>query len=143
MLRRPPRSTLTDTLFPYTTLFRSQRPSGDRLAYRAQRLGEEVEGVALGQIAGLHIDGGKAMVIALQGGDQHVGEIAAGLPVEAAHDADIDRDDSAVGPPPHVAPVLNAVAQAVAEHLVDEDVGCLGETSRSIGGGGQQPPTVR
>src|SRR3546814_16956065 len=25
MLRRPPRSTLTDTLFPYTTLFRSVR----------------------------------------------------------------------------------------------------------------------
>src|SRR3546814_14784412 len=25
MLRRPPRSTRTDTLFPYTTLFRSQR----------------------------------------------------------------------------------------------------------------------
>src|SRR3546814_5334550 len=24
MIRRPPRSTLTDTLFPYTTLFRSQ-----------------------------------------------------------------------------------------------------------------------
>src|SRR3546814_3267314 len=27
MIRRPPRSTRTDTLFPYTTLFRS-RPSG-------------------------------------------------------------------------------------------------------------------
>src|SRR3546814_15746010 len=26
MLRRPPRSTRTDTLFPYTTLFRSMRP---------------------------------------------------------------------------------------------------------------------
>src|SRR3546814_3535205 len=26
MLRRPPRSTRTDTLFPYTTLFRSRRP---------------------------------------------------------------------------------------------------------------------
>src|SRR3546814_19355072 len=26
MLRRPPRSTRTDTLFPYTTLFRSYRP---------------------------------------------------------------------------------------------------------------------
>src|SRR3546814_1092510 len=26
MLRRPPRSTLTDTLFPYTTLFRSRAP---------------------------------------------------------------------------------------------------------------------
>src|SRR3546814_14729860 len=25
MIRRPPRSTLTDTLFPYTTLFRSER----------------------------------------------------------------------------------------------------------------------
>src|SRR3546814_18107014 len=30
MIRRPPRSTRTDTLFPYTTLFRSERPgSGD------------------------------------------------------------------------------------------------------------------
>src|SRR3546814_8655781 len=27
MIRRPPRSTRTDTLFPYTTLFRSQRES--------------------------------------------------------------------------------------------------------------------
>src|SRR3546814_7375229 len=26
MLRRPPRTTLTDTLFPYTTLFRSEAP---------------------------------------------------------------------------------------------------------------------
>src|SRR3546814_19619462 len=26
MIRRPPRSTLPDTLFPYTTLFRSPRP---------------------------------------------------------------------------------------------------------------------
>src|SRR3546814_3086421 len=30
MIRRPPRSTRTDTLFPYTTLFRSRRrPDGD------------------------------------------------------------------------------------------------------------------
>src|SRR3546814_19613125 len=28
MIRRPPRSTPTDTLFPYTTLFRSQHRSG-------------------------------------------------------------------------------------------------------------------
>src|SRR3546814_19667588 len=33
MIRRPPRSTRTDTLFPYTTLFRSDRNSlGDRMA---------------------------------------------------------------------------------------------------------------
>src|SRR3546814_14560538 len=32
MIRRPPRSTRTDTLFPYTTLFRSiERPDGTRL----------------------------------------------------------------------------------------------------------------
>src|SRR3546814_9874206 len=29
MIRRPPRSTRTDTLFPYTTLFRSQRIPGE------------------------------------------------------------------------------------------------------------------
>src|SRR3546814_10232060 len=36
MIRRPPRSTRTDTLFPYTTLFRSRRacrtPDGRRTA---------------------------------------------------------------------------------------------------------------
>src|SRR3546814_6693271 len=30
MIRRPPRSTRTDTLFPYTTLFRSQRDGAER-----------------------------------------------------------------------------------------------------------------
>src|SRR3546814_4064582 len=31
MIRRPPRSTRTDTLFPYTTLFRSDRSGAGRL----------------------------------------------------------------------------------------------------------------
>src|SRR3546814_10538981 len=31
MIRRPPRSTLTDTLFPYTTLFRSHDPKANLL----------------------------------------------------------------------------------------------------------------
>src|SRR3546814_15818910 len=30
MIRRPPRSTRTDTLFPYTTLFRSRQSGGNR-----------------------------------------------------------------------------------------------------------------
>src|SRR3546814_10474318 len=39
MIRRPPRSTRTDTLFPYTTLFRSQsRPDVLRLGRRGARL---------------------------------------------------------------------------------------------------------
>src|SRR3546814_9744849 len=33
MIRRPPRSTRTDTLFPYTTLFRSWRPGLAELAH--------------------------------------------------------------------------------------------------------------
>src|SRR3546814_2921637 len=32
MIRRPPRSTRTDTLFPYTTLFRSKEPRCQRIA---------------------------------------------------------------------------------------------------------------
>src|SRR3546814_4221823 len=36
MLRRPPRSTRTDTLFPYTTLFRSQLHIGQGAAARAE-----------------------------------------------------------------------------------------------------------
>src|SRR3546814_20018350 len=32
MIRRPPRSTRTDTLFPYTTLFRSSGPLNQRCA---------------------------------------------------------------------------------------------------------------
>src|SRR3546814_6631642 len=44
MIRRPPISTRTDTLFPYTTLFRSRHPcvecggqAGGRLPERAER----------------------------------------------------------------------------------------------------------
>src|SRR3546814_7970542 len=37
MIRRPPRSTRTDTLFPYTTLFRSPRPAHRRRAAGAAR----------------------------------------------------------------------------------------------------------
>src|SRR3546814_4008526 len=40
MIRRPPRSTRTDTLFPYTTLFRSRRGRSQRhgRAHRGHRL---------------------------------------------------------------------------------------------------------
>src|SRR3546814_6374328 len=43
MIRRPPRSTRTDTLFPYTTLFRSARDGAleDDVGRLAQDLGPE------------------------------------------------------------------------------------------------------
>src|SRR3546814_3820241 len=42
MIRRPPRSTRTDTLFPYTTLFRSV-PVGDRGERVRHRPGERAD----------------------------------------------------------------------------------------------------
>src|SRR3546814_1224805 len=39
MIRRPPRSTRTDTLFPYTTLFRSTAPAGPALPRRGAARG--------------------------------------------------------------------------------------------------------
>src|SRR3546814_19893110 len=46
MIRRPPRSTRTDTLFPYTTLFRSV--DGDRIEDRPVELEDcAVHGVSL------------------------------------------------------------------------------------------------
>src|SRR3546814_11485353 len=36
MIRRPPRSTRTDTLFPYTTLFRSPAPERAALRFAAE-----------------------------------------------------------------------------------------------------------
>src|SRR3546814_2919970 len=45
MIRRPPRSTRTDTLFPYTTLFRSHRP-------HAQPIGGPAGPLDGGRVAG-------------------------------------------------------------------------------------------
>src|SRR3546814_12822830 len=44
MIRRPPRSTRTDTLFPYTTLFRSSEATGPR-GWLRNRL-ETIDGTA-------------------------------------------------------------------------------------------------
>src|SRR3546814_1643917 len=45
MIRRPPRSTRTDTLFPYTTLFRSEQ-EGQLVLYTANQLASEQDMVA-------------------------------------------------------------------------------------------------
>src|SRR3546814_12161630 len=48
MIRRPPRSTRTDTLFPYTTLFRSIMGSAPQLADRLNRNPHLLEAVLSG-----------------------------------------------------------------------------------------------
>src|SRR3546814_10169261 len=44
MIRRPPRSTRTDTLFPYTTLFRSPGLERHRTTSQAQVLSDAIAG---------------------------------------------------------------------------------------------------
>src|SRR3546814_18232627 len=73
MIRRPPRSTRTDTLFPYTTLFRSHA-AGHRLERDvAERLRQarEQEQVGAGEVArqrfaALHAAEDEVRVFALQ-----------------------------------------------------------------------------
>src|SRR3546814_1466231 len=56
MIRRPPRSTRTDTLFPYTTLFRSRRAAearpGGGLAARDRPAGRPAQGAAEAALRG-------------------------------------------------------------------------------------------
>src|SRR3546814_17863435 len=46
MIRRPPRSTRTDTLFPYTTLFRSSDLRDHRRHHRSVLLADQAHGAA-------------------------------------------------------------------------------------------------
>src|SRR3546814_5276931 len=58
MIRRPPRSTRTDTLFPYTTLFRSDcRPHGVRQVGAAGADGLAVPAVSA--VPGLYLRQGR------------------------------------------------------------------------------------
>src|SRR3546814_2950584 len=89
MLRRPPRSTRTDTLFPYTTLFRSPRS----LRGSMQQLAEQRLIVAhvpefdaqleiVGSFGNLNIrnDVAEAVFASLKQGPQRIADLAA-LPV--------------------------------------------------------------
>src|SRR3546814_16046829 len=51
MIRRPPRSTRTDTLFPYTTLFRSTAPRAEQVVVEADEKAHDA-----GLVLARHID---------------------------------------------------------------------------------------
>src|SRR3546814_13753733 len=57
MIRRPPRSTRTDTLFPYTTLFRSLQPvePGPHIGRPAAPAGRPRARRDLAQLVGQHV----------------------------------------------------------------------------------------
>src|SRR3546814_17375384 len=80
MIRRPPRSTRTDTLFPYTTLFRSTIASGDS-GFLAQagdhRLAQHIvaAGVGIGRQP-LQLSFLLALAVALLGrSEEHTSEL--------------------------------------------------------------------
>src|SRR3546814_3468875 len=83
MIRRPPRSTRTDTLFPYTTLFRSDGHAGG--GGLADQLG----------CRGAADDGGDAQLVAAgeenAGGGLELAQVLVALAVLAAGEADRAR----------------------------------------------------
>src|SRR3546814_60102 len=86
MIRRPPRSTRTDTLFPYTTLFRSRHGVLDAelttldLAHRAVGLENADDGL-VHQRAAVHQDGHVTLTVELADDRDHrFGQGLAALP---------------------------------------------------------------
>src|SRR3546814_13456583 len=98
MIRRPPRSTRTDTLFPYTTLFRSRH------------------------IWRLEMDFRHAAVIAGDEAVEDLREPHPRPPVDPAHDAEIDRDDVAIGGDEQIALMHVGMEEAFGERLAQEGV---------------------
>src|SRR3546814_14253380 len=70
MIRRPPRSTRTDTLFPYPTLFRSvrvgrtRRAAGDMRAMVVEDLGAGAAGTGVGHLPEVVRGVRRALVVA-------------------------------------------------------------------------------
>src|SRR3546814_13422752 len=79
MIRRPPRSTRTDTLFPYTPLFRSDDVGlvgAEAVELRPHRTAIGAEHADLDEVAGLDVRRQIA-------GPRHMVEVVAGRPVDA------------------------------------------------------------
>src|SRR3546814_5088023 len=78
MIRRPPRFTRTDTLFPYTTLFRSDPQEAAEIAQELGRLNEErraIEAAVLEQAVEASAACGNAPVAIVAGEGWHPGVI--------------------------------------------------------------------
>src|SRR3546814_11624360 len=84
MLRPPPRSTLTDTLFPYTTLFRSH--TGLAASVRRVIVGHELAQLRVGR-AHVVVDRGEdgVMQALLVGRGDRLGEMLQRLGEHAVH----------------------------------------------------------
>src|SRR3546814_695901 len=142
MSRRPPRSTSTYTLFPYTTLFRSRRrcaggATGDGEAAdgadRRQRLAAEAEGGDVGEVVAGQL-GGR---VPLDRERQRIRIHAAAIV------ADLDQGAAAVAQH-HVDPAGTGI-----EGVLDQFLQCAGRPLHHLAGGDpvdqglRQPPDDR
>src|SRR3546814_3379249 len=113
MIRRPPRSTRTDTLFPYTTLFRSHQPGENLVVRRAHEADRRIADLGvirdIDQVAcrGEFASTGEAIAVNLR--NERLGEIP--HPETAFHDMAAPITDAGSGvvgtrpsPPPPATP---------------------------------------
>src|SRR3546814_1200760 len=96
MIRRPPRSTRTDTLFPYTTLFRSQAADDDAAVLvehgcerRAARVGRQAT-VGLEAVGEIAIDAAQDPVLLDAQRTPYVPAIAVEVAEAAKHAGPVD-----------------------------------------------------
>src|SRR3546814_3198312 len=75
MIRRPPRSTRTDTLFPYTTLFRSPFQQNRACHRRRQHLLEEGEGCGNVADQNVHPEAGERAAEDVGRSEEHTSEL--------------------------------------------------------------------
>src|SRR3546814_11657183 len=89
MIRRPPRSTRTDTLFPYTTLFRSAL--GRDVGRGTLVLDQLTDAVGVVGLVGQH-DGARAAVVEQRVGDPAVVRLPGGQAEPAREALRVDPD---------------------------------------------------
>src|SRR5205823_13598013 len=87
-------------------------------------------------VAGTELHFGHGAIVAAQETDQELGEIAARVLVDPAHDAEIDRHDVAGTVDEGVAAMHVGMEEAVAEYLIEKGLGAFLHDDVGIVAGG-------
>src|SRR3546814_9947685 len=76
MIRRPPRSTRTDTLFPYTTLFRSEEGAAAQACHRQARGQDDSGGLIVPSLLAAEAAPAKARIVLINPrSEEHTSEL--------------------------------------------------------------------
>src|SRR3546814_19697477 len=111
MLRLPPRSTRTDTLFPDATVFRSWPSGGENPAQQEQ-----------GESGWIELAGSPAADVRAAPDDDFIGRIRAAYPVEAEIDRVLTRKLRGRGGPEYAPVPLDGLVEGVAA-LIRAEIG--------------------